>query len=145
MKWADATNFVLAKARVRPRLGVLPSPTPHLRACFVSTVAVAGPEPSDGNSEALTGVPGPRSQSQGTRDCPCFPHSCLPLSFLHLLFLLPSAGIRGSTRQRERERMYGIPWREVKITFKNSHTQAYTLLTKHCPQFEVSFASQAAG
>lgn len=30
MKWADATDFVLAKARVRPRLGVLPSPTPRI-------------------------------------------------------------------------------------------------------------------
>lgn len=104
MKWADATAFVLAKARVKPRLGALPSPKPHLRACFVSVVAVAEPEPSDGNSEALTEVPNPRSQSQGTRDCPCFPHSCLLLSFLHLLFLLPSAGIRDSTRQKERER-----------------------------------------
>lgn len=32
------------------------------------------------------GLPGPRSQSRGTWDCPGLPHSHLPLLFLHLLF-----------------------------------------------------------
>lgn len=44
-----------------------------------------------------------------------------------------------------RESMYGIPWQEIKITFKTPqslHTQAHTLLTKHHPQFETSFTSQ---
>lgn len=44
--------------------------------------------------------------------------------------------------------MYGIPWREVKVTFKTPpslHVQAHTLSTKHHPQLEAPFSSLAAG
>lgn len=88
--WADARDSGPGKARARPSLGVLSSPTPHLRACSVSAVGAA--EPVIVRVSELMGIPrptqggaGPQVTEPGTWDCPCFPHSRLPLSFLHLL------------------------------------------------------------
>ena len=65
--------------------------------------------------------------------------SHLPLPFLHLLSCCFCRDKR--LHRAERERMHGIPWREGKMTFKNPQS-LHILLTKHCPQFEVSFTSR---
>lgn len=105
-------GFCSGQGQSEAQLGVKSLLTPHLKSCLVSAVVATEPESStcrnpkgqctDGNPKAQTReVPGPRSQSPATWDCPCSPS--LPSASLISApaVLLPSAGIRGSIGQRK--------------------------------------------
>lgn len=87
---------------------------------------------------------GHRAREPGT-----VPASLTPICLSHFCTCCSVAFFRDKRLHRTgRERMYGIPWQETKITFKTPqslHTQAHTVLTKHHPQFEASFTSPAGG